>query len=966
MADPKELIKFPSMGEIPKPVWVDVSNTEGFNKFLDESVGVLYKDYIDPTYTTIMAVFNVVQEVLDIIASLIPEFTDPISALLKLIADFVEAYLKDLQQLGVYITYDNALKGEFKLKNFAGGYNRVASEITKKATNPQDFSRPDVSKKTAVVSLTAYGGAGLTGAGGVGVLRVIEIIKAFLGLFGVEEIQGGFLPPQVSPPLVLTQVFGIRNTLEAETLDFLDVNPIGFTVRWQMPQGKTLTAFEVNLPPGAFVVTVSSRAKPLFLYVEKKAETSTSSTATEIHPVYVRGRLATTSHLNRFNFDSSIVDDPSKVTANNFFLFARVGDKKVPAKNFLNETISFYKETSNLGALFGQTTFEMDIEFEENLKDLRIYDATNGSEQRVTGDYYISIASYPKEAESLESDLDVEAQLASANQLVEVNPEESKGEGFDFYLNVGKGNRFSLSTDPKSLSPLPEESNRVTAKAIYPSKLNYISALREAYTHFFIILLDELSIFATKGVLAYESQASEQLVNSVTSLIGLKDPMELAQKFNALGTEDSVSGINKFRSEMKKLVDKAVGRSLELGEPSGLMSVVKPFIDTILDDSDYPLLYPTLDYEFSGLDEVVYKDDSGLTQLVDLDKVGLLTSALDLTFNYFSEPSDVQGFFPYANFAHNSTTQGRSNRKVALERFTAHDLIINEPIRDQIINTAPRYLPFLFSLKEEGKVYGNYVEFHKLINKYPDRWVACQKVLGFTPETQVEGDGEWINFRLFSEGFNGIDELFEQIIGAIKSLIDGFDSLVKFILQAIDLLKKRIESIRNLIVKIKAIIDAILALRLPGGLSYLLTISEGTEGYVQAINTAQNPPESGKEIYGTYATLVFATPVPTFVVQLLLGMLGESGLETVKDVFEGGVGIDEEGNFVPATSTGLQSLIIKEAKELNAEIVKKLEGGIDYIEEVEDFKESLQGVTESAQTTRQGILNTLPNNGNED
>lgn len=951
MVDPKELIKFPNMGEIPKPVWVDVSNTEGFNKFLDESVGVLYKDYIDPTYTTIMAVFNVVQEVLDIIASLIAEFTDPISALLKLIADFVEAYLKDLQQLGVYITYDNALKGEFKLKNFAGGYNRVASEITKKATNPQDFSRPDVSKKTAVVSLTAYGGAGVTG-----ILRLQSVIKSFLRLFGVEEVQGGFLPPQVSPPLVLTQVFGIRNTLEAETLEFLDVNPIGFTVRWQMPQGKTLNFFEVNLPPGAFVVTVSTRAKPLFLYVEKKAETSTSSTATEIHPVYVGNHLATTSHLNRFNFDS-IVDDATKVTADKFFLFARVGDKKVPAKKFLNETISFYKETSNLGAVAGQTTFEMDIEFEENLKDLKIYDVTKGSDQPVTGDYYISIASYPKEAESLEGGL-------FAGDLVEVNPGKSKEEGFDFYLNVGKGNRFSLSTDPKSLSPLPNESNRVVAKAIYPSKLNYISALREAYTHFFIILLDELSIFEAKGGLAYESQASEQLVNSVISLIGLKDPMELAQKFNALGEEDTVSGINKFRSEMKKLVDKAVGRSLELGEPSGLMSVVKPFLDTILDDSDYPLLYPTLDYEFSGLDEVAYKDGDGKYQLVDLDKVGLLTRALDLTFNYFSEPSDVQGFFPYANFAYYNPWQGFAKKKFALKKFMTKGE--RESLTLNYYDIYNKYKPFLFSLKEDGKVYGNYVEFHKLINKYPDRWIACQKVLGFTPETQVEGDGEWINFRLFSEGFNGIDELFEQILGAIKSLIDGFDSLVKFILKAIDLLKKRIESIRSLIVKIKAIIDAILALRLPAGLSYLLTISEGTEGYVQAINTAQNPPESGKEIYGTYATLVFATPVPTFVVQLLLGMLGESGLETVKDVFEGGVGIDEEGNFVSATDTGLESFIIKKTKELNAKIVKKLEGGIDYIEEVEDFKEDLQGVTESAQTTKQGILNTLPNKGNED
>tara|TARA_B100000073_G_scaffold347746_1_gene363146 strand:+ start:8965 stop:11694 length:2730 start_codon:yes stop_codon:yes gene_type:complete len=869
----KELIKLPELGEVPPPVWVDVLNTDDANKFLDKFVGDLYYDYIDPTYTFIMNIFQVVQEALDFVASLIPEFTDPISFLLNEIIEFVEAYLKDLRQTGIYFTTDDALKGEFKIKKFEGGYNRVAEEIVKKATNPLDYSRPDVSDKTAVLSITAYGGAGIDG-----LTKLLKVWDKFVSLFGVTKSEGGFLPPQVLPNLFLSQVGPTTVSVELDKLDFLEFDPVGFVAQWRMPQGKVNNFFEVNLPPAAFVLTITSRARPLPLFLERRTSRDTK-VRTIISPLYISkdsNIIATSIILDRLNLDAGdFAKDPASATATKPFLFAKdPSGKKIPAHKLKSETKSFYKRTKNLGAIFGQTTFELELKYDEDLGGLKTYDIDTGQEIDVSNNYYYSIASYDVESPALEEGFNLTDKPQPFDHTVGLD------QGLEIFMRVEKDRSFLAIDGVKSI---PKSSRTQTVKLNYPSRMNYIKAMREAMTHVILFLLEESS----HSGFTLSSDTKQKVLN----IFHLKDVAELVKeteyaKFAADGY--TVSEINDFRDNVKSLVDDGITRMLGRDEPSSIIKVVQPFIDTLLNDSEYPLLYPTLEYEFSGLDNAGYVEN-GTFNLTDLDNLSKLDSVLEAIpfVNVFSEPSDVQGIFPDGCFAVEESPQGKSVRtKVATAYFVSGVSYLSNPKKNAI------HLSFEGEAKYAQFKYGQYNVFQDIVKEYPEKLKASFNLLGFIPENKLDREGAWKFKRLFSDGIVSVDEFFEEILLALKLLKDGFDSLVKFILDAIALLKQRIESIRQLIVRFKALIDAFLALRFPAGLSYLLTVSEGTEGYVDAILNAQNPPESSVDIYGTYATLVIPTAVPSIVVQILLGMLGDEAQEKVQTFFEGGTEID--------------------------------------------------------------------------
>ena len=895
----KELIKLPELGKIPPPIWVDLLNTDDANKFLDEFVGQLYYDYIDPTYSLIMNIFQVVQDALDFVASLIPEFTDPISLLLNEIIEFVEAYLKDLKQTGIYFTFDDAFKGERKLEKFKGGYNRVAQEIVRKATNPSDYSRPDVSNKTAVLSITVYGGAGIDGW-----TNLVKAFDSFMRLFGVTELEGGFLPPQVLPYLFLSQVGPTTVSLELDKLELLDFDPVGFVPQWQMPQGKVNNFFEINLPPASFVLTITSRARPLPLFLEIKTQNDTKF-RTVVVPLYVskeRNEQATSLILDRLELNY-FVDEVSE-SMNKPFLFARdPSGKKIPAKKLKNETISFYKRTTNLGAVFGQTTFELELKYDEDLGELRTYDIDTDSEVKVSDNYYYSVASYEVESPTLEAGFNL------TDKPQPFNSSTLFGEGFTFVYQTEKDRHFLSLLSSKT----PRSSRTQTVKLNYPSRMNYMKAMREAMTHVILYLLEHYNYTGTslEGILSRDTE------KKVYNLLHIKDVGELAKKteyFKLSADGYNVSEINDFRDNVKSLVDDGVTRMLGRDEPSKIINVVQPFIDTVLNDSEYPLLYPTLEYEFSGFDNSGYFED-GTFKLTNLDDLSKLNSVLDVIpfVNIFSEPSDVQGIFPDGRFAVEESSQGRIIRKKVAEEYFNAGTMYGHSQSDNI------HISFEKESKYAQFKYGQYKTFQNVLTEYPEKLKASFNLLGFIPENKLDREGAWKFIRLFPDGIVSVDEIFEEILKALKLLKDGFDSLVKFILDAIALLKQRIESIRQFVVKIKALIDAILALRFPAGLSYLLTISEGTEGYVDAIMNAENPPESGIDIYGTYATLVIPSAVPSIVVQILLGMLGDEAQEKVANFFDGGTEIDPltgERKAVFGDGNTQESEIGQEAPEL--------------------------------------------------
>src|SRR5210317_1793525 len=117
-------------------------------------------DKFDQAYTVFIKVYSTITEALDFVATLAQGVTNPLYAILQEILNILEEIVEGFRKAGIYFTFDSALKKDFQLKNFTGGYSRFQDEITEKLTNPKDPTRPDFSRRIAVFSLTFYAEAG--------------------------------------------------------------------------------------------------------------------------------------------------------------------------------------------------------------------------------------------------------------------------------------------------------------------------------------------------------------------------------------------------------------------------------------------------------------------------------------------------------------------------------------------------------------------------------------------------------------------------------------------------------------------------------------------------------------------------------------------------------------------------------------------------------------------------------------
>jgi hypothetical protein len=118
-------------------------------------------------------------------------------------------------------------------------------------------------------------------------------------------------------------------------------------------------------------------------------------------------------------------------------------------------------------------------------------------------------------------------------------------------------------------------------------------------------------------------------------------------------------------------------------------------------------------------------------------------------------------------------------------------------------------------------------------------------------------------------------------------LSDGINGIIDAIKRYIALLQQRIASIRAFVTRLKRLLDAILSIRLPSGLRYLLAEADGTEGLISAFRGAENQPPSGELVYSTYATFVFGG-LPSIFVDFLLSLISDqSTIDQVNEVFTG-------------------------------------------------------------------------------
>jgi len=117
----------------------------------------------------------------------------------------------------------------------------------------------------------------------------------------------------------------------------------------------------------------------------------------------------------------------------------------------------------------------------------------------------------------------------------------------------------------------------------------------------------------------------------------------------------------------------------------------------------------------------------------------------------------------------------------------------------------------------------------------------------------------WITFRPLRDLLPPISELFNMLISELRAILEAYDSLIKSIVDAIDLLTARIQAIEALIKRIEALILEILSLR--GGF-YMLYVPEvnGLGEFISAIQQAEDGPISSPDAYTAGVVGVYGGP----------------------------------------------------------------------------------------------------------
>jgi len=202
-----------------------------------------------------VAVLDVVLVALNFVKTFLVGFLDPIVALVQALLDEINRLLRDLRQLGLYITGDwNMLADPDSLK---GGFQEYERRMIARLTDRTDPTRPDVSGATTVLSLFFYVSVDLSEWD-----RLIRTIRALVAYFKqFPKIDSPY------PACVITEV--LYGASAANLFNFGDLGsfftknptpPAMALVKWKMDAAIKGSEFlpPVSIPPGGFVVTVST------------------------------------------------------------------------------------------------------------------------------------------------------------------------------------------------------------------------------------------------------------------------------------------------------------------------------------------------------------------------------------------------------------------------------------------------------------------------------------------------------------------------------------------------------------------------------------------------------------------------------------------------------------------------------------------------------------------------------------
>jgi len=786
------------------PEWFGV-DTRKANEWIDNTIKPVAQS-VDEFFQTIIGFEQFLQEILDFAITFLQGIKNPLIALIQAIIDSLRAILNDLSQAGFYFTLDSALKdaSSFKeISKFEGGYSRFKRQLTEKLTNPKDLGRPNFSELTGLLTITAYASSDVDDW-----IATYNAIIKFCGLFKIESVSFYTPPVNISSSFYKTR-FGLKTELTAKEID-IDQQPEGLLLKWSLPSVRKSPVFpEIKAPPNSFLITISTRATPLMLVIERQVSSSTSGGSTLntiVEPLYLnpkKNEVATTlllsemhdtnrrkigNRLSNLFSDGACIKDPNaEIGSGQYKIYATDyinSPLKISLEKLKEETHSFRIETGVFGVVFTGSDYKEEFSYRELPK--KLYDRTSDRYSEDISKYYISICSV----------MDVDGNLQEM-----------------LFPKFSIDSQYVSKTHPSFSIPIEH-------KAIDSITLTYINAVKEALTRF---LVYEKTLHS-KSLKTMQSQYSVDRL-AIERIYSLFNRNSSSPVFKQLATQKP----EKYCLSIKEKVDGAVQVLLSRGLPE------KKDIERILEDLKYfteGRLGPKGDYYFyKSLSTLKNKGDDGIYADIRLGDEDYKSLELREKETWFKDGIS-------SSFRSEGDTLTHVDEKgISTPLFKKGDSII---------------YPIL-----ESELFGNYDElFQSLPSKKKEIAV---------------GESEWKFVRFFGK-FPELEEFLEKIESFLLSISKALAGFIEALIEYINLIKQRIASLMAFIARIKAIIDMLLDLRLPdANIKFLITRSRGTLGFVEDLSASKEQPLSGSGVYSTYATLVFGSGLPKIAEDFILG-----------------------------------------------------------------------------------------------
>jgi hypothetical protein len=891
-------------------------------------------DFLEDTRDAINSIAEFLVTVLDIallalnfVKTFLVGFLDPIAAIVQALVDELNNMLRDIRQLGVYMT------GDWKLlsdpKELQGGFQEYERRMIARLTDRTDPTRPDVSPSTSVLSLFFYTSVDLSDW-----FRLVQTVLQLLAYFKqVPSLASGLPTP------VITQV--LYGSSASDTIQFGDLGKF-FTlehtppplalVKWQIDPGMRDQPFMPNLslPPGGFVVTVSTLPEGIPIVYDRPQGSQTKQdvpgqTAKAQPREYGQVRLSSGQPFVLYGGAEMLDTIPPEMTYNGGVsdgaikdgatrVYGTLGQSKQPVPIDL---------LSDGGTYFFQRTFYVS--------------PVSTGFAWMTGDYSILLDGVTMpHAAHVETNDDgtlrivddgpastIYVRVATCSRSVSKAGEFRYQFRPEFKAMTGPPLEVGASSSPTDIGDFSQARQVVFANA---NTEKYLEALKTALLVLVLSRPDLKPVDLLEGTVS--SQALEQIRNNTLIVDGvalqacglegvqhLTDIVYNTRSGYSAAMKEFESSPLTFRRDLLKRIELAAH---DIYSKTGPMPEVEQFV---VQQTSFLRSVTWLDI----LGEV-HPQAAALTSQ-DLLKKKLLESLSDKTMlrglarnplcaagnedvgrNLMQDVDRTQDRSPHMQegMLDRSDTRWSSHLTFSVTAEEASAFLVSCPpglrkfymkcrTAEGALEVPETYRPVLEAAAEQGRMVGSAdlspvfyfgTQFGDPTKLYYCRGLFAQLQNGrLFREASIAlrtagaairrspKDGEWLYFRWF-DSFPGLEDTLAMVANWAESLQSSMESIVDTIRKYIEFMEARIVEVQQLIRRINSVLQSILgfAFQIPK-CSAILMLSQGTGGVLADLVSADNKPADSPLAYGGGVAMLIPL-LPSFLfLDLILAIM---------------------------------------------------------------------------------------------